>query len=285
MIVLNADDYAMTDGLSRGIVELAAARRLSATSVMTTMPGWTIAAARSLQRVRGEIAIGLHLNLTLGAPLGDMARLAPAGRLPALGPLVLRALAGQLDAAEIGHEIARQLDAFETLLGFPPDHVDGHQHVQVLAGVRGPLLAELRRRYPAGHVLVRDPADRLARLARQGAAGVKGAVVALLSAGFAPAVRQHGFAVNDGFSGFSAFDTGRSYAAELAAAMGAARGCHIVMCHPGYPDATLAALDPVVERRRQEFDALMGEADLARRIWRPSRTADGPPVDWSQVTQ
>jgi hypothetical protein len=55
------------------------------------------------------------------------------------------------------------------------------------------------------------------------------------------------------------------------------------MCHPGHPDADLAALDPVVERRRMEYEALMRDASLVERIWRPARGTDGPPVDWSET--
>jgi hypothetical protein len=29
-----------------------------------------------------------------------------------------------------------------------------------------------------------------------------------------------------------------------------------------------------------EYEALMREPDLPERIWRPSRSADGPPVVW-----
>jgi hypothetical protein len=53
------------------------------------------------------------------------------------------------------------------------------------------------------------------------------------------------------------------------------------MCHPGHADAALAAVDPVVERRRMEYDALMRDGALAERIWHPARSSDGPPVDWS----
>ena len=58
---------------------------------------------------------------------------------------------------------------------------------------------------------------------------------------------------------------------------------HIAMCHPGHTDEELATIDPVVERRRMEYDALMRDLALPERIWRPARSADGPPVDWSQV--
>jgi hypothetical protein len=55
-----------------------------------------------------------------------------------------------------------------------------------------------------------------------------------------------------------------------------------MMCHPGYPDAELATLDPVTDRRRAELDLLMGEAEWTRRVWHPSRSADGLPIDWRQ---
>ena len=41
------------------------------------------------------------------------------------------------------------------------------------------------------------------------------------------------------------------------------------------------ALDPVVERRRMEYEALMRDTSLVDRIWRPARAPDGPPVDWA----
>ena len=73
----------MTEGISRAIGELAAAQRLSATSVMVNSPHWPAAAPR-LRAHRGHLSIGLHLNLTLGTPVGPMPRLAPAGTFPGL---------------------------------------------------------------------------------------------------------------------------------------------------------------------------------------------------------
>ena len=280
MIILTADDYAMTEGISRGIQELARARRLSAASVMTTMPGWPAAAA-AIKAERSGLAIGLHLNLTLGAPLGPMPRLAPTGRLPTLAALIRRALTRALDPAEIVAETGRQLDRFTDVLGFPPDHVDGHQHVHVLPGVRGPLLAELARRFQPASVLVRVPAGRT----RAATANPKALLVAALAAGFGAAARTHGFATNDSFAGFSAFDTRQPFGAELDRALRAGAGAsrHIVMCHPGYPDAELAALDAVVARRRQELDAMAADATLPARIWHPTRRPDGAPVAWERV--
>jgi predicted glycoside hydrolase/deacetylase ChbG (UPF0249 family) len=281
MLILCADDYALTDGISRAVGELAAARRLSATSVMVTTPHWPATAAR-LRVHRGHLAIGLHLNLTLGKPLGSMPRLSPNGTFPSRNRLMALALLGIANSAEVGEEIERQLDAFEQNLGFPPDHIDGHEHVHVLSGIRQPLLEVASRRYPGTRPLIRDPSDRpRSILARAGNPRLKAAVVATLALRFAAAARRKGLPVNEGFSGFSNFDSAQPYASELADAMMAPGRRHIVMCHPGHPEPELARLDPVVERRRMEYDALMRDMTLPGRIWRPARRFDGPPVDWS----
>jgi chitin disaccharide deacetylase len=282
MIVLCADDYALTEGVSRAVGELAAARRLSATSVMVTTRHWPATAPR-LRVHRGRLAIGLHLNLTLGSPLGPMPRLAPGHAFPARNGLIVRALLGFASSAEIGLEIDRQLDAFEAGLGFPPDHVDGHEHVQILSGIRQPLFEVLARRYPHAKPLVRDPSDRLASVAARGTSRMKAAIVGALALRFAAGARRMGLPTNEGFSGFSDFDLRKPYAQELSDALARTGSCHIVMCHPGHPDAELGAIDPVVERRGMEYEALMRDVSLPDRIWRPSRDADGPPVDWAHV--
>src|SRR5262245_52793612 len=125
MIMLCADDYALTQGISRAVGELAAAKRLSATSVMVTTEHWPATAPR-LRVHRGHLAVGLHFNLTHGGPIGPMPRLAPDNVLPKRNDLIVRALAWMIDGNEIGQEVERQLDAFEKGLGFPPDHIDGH---------------------------------------------------------------------------------------------------------------------------------------------------------------
>ena len=279
MIILCADDYAMTEGVSRAVGELAAARRLSATSAMVTTPCWPAMAQRLVVH-RGRIAAGLHLNLTLGAPLGAMPRFAPSGTFPKRNAVLARALLGLVSRGEIRAEIERQLDAFEKHLGFPPDHIDGHEHVHVLPGIRQSLFEVVSRRYRGAKPLLRDPMDSWSAIAARGGVQGKARAVAALAFGFGDGARRHGLSTNAGFSGFSSFDVNEPYGEELERALRQPGPCHIVMCHPGHPDADLAALDPVVERRRMEYEALMRDASLVERIWRPARGGDGPPVDW-----
>ncbi len=281
--ILCADDYGLTAGISRGILELAGTDRLSALSAIVTRPRWREDAARLID-VRGKVAIGVHLNLTAGAPLAPMPHLAPSGELPSIDALTKAALRNTLDLAEIQAEIDRQLVCFEEATGFLPDHVDGHQHVQALPRIRGVVLDALAARFP-GPVkpLVRDPADPLTRIAMRGGEVAKGVGLAVLAAGFGFTARRRGFPTNRGFSGFSAYDTGRMYAIELASAMRFMAQRHIVMCHPGSEDTVPDPLDLHPARRIQELDAIRGEMDLAGKIWRIERAADDPVVDWPRA--
>ena len=141
--VLAFDDFAFTPAVSAGILQLLEAGRISATGAMTNRPSWQADAAQ-LRAFAGRADLGLHLNLTVGEPLGRMTGLAPAGTLPRMDEMIRASLARSLPGAEIAAEIERQLDAFEQAMGAPPDFVDGHQHVHGLHGVREPLLDRLK---------------------------------------------------------------------------------------------------------------------------------------------
>lgn len=279
-VILVADDYAISGGVTAGIETLARKRRLSAASAIVTLPRWGNDAPR-LTDLRGDIAIGLHINLTLASPLGRAPSLAPRGVLPNIRALTAAATSRRIDVAEVTSEIARQLDAFERGTGRPPDFVDGHQHAHALPLVRDGLLAALTDRFPdpAKRPLVRLPIATLAGTAR-GALG-KAAFVSSLSIGFGAAVRRAGFPTNDSFAGFSTLSPDRgAVAADLKAAARGARGLHLVMCHPGVPSRELEELDPVLERRAAELAILGDDNALTERLWLPRRAFDGPAIDW-----
>src|SRR6185312_710592 len=83
-IVVCADDYALSPGVSAGIRELIAAGRLNATSVMTIFSEFE-QEAKALQAIKSPISfqIGLHATLTGGfTPLKATPIASPDGRLP-----------------------------------------------------------------------------------------------------------------------------------------------------------------------------------------------------------
>ncbi len=256
--VLCADDFALSPAVSRGILEALRAGRISATSVMTTRPSWP-ATARELRQFEGRADVGLHVNLTLGMPLGEMPAFAPAGTLPDVVRVLGHARNGMLPAGEIRDEIARQIDAFAEFFGAWPDFVDGHQHVQVFPQVRTWLLDALDERGLAGKVWLRDSGDRASRILRRGIELKKALGVAFLARGFAEEALRRGYATNDGFSGFSRFDPARDYAADFARYVVAPGRRPLVMCHPGHCDAALEAVDRVTLTRERELAFLLSE--------------------------
>ncbi len=264
-IILNGDDYGMTRGVSDGILKLAEAGRLSATSAMVNMRYWPDMAAAAVA-LRDRFAVGLHLNLTFGAPLGAMPKLAPTGDLPPPDRVIGRAVSRAIDRQEIADEIERQLDRFEAAAGVPPDFVDGHHHVHALPGIREALLDVLKRRFPAGGPLVRDPADRVSAILKRGGAVSKALRALMLSYGFGGQVEAAGFPTNRGFSGYSRFGA-VPYATEFAGFLIAAGPRPMIMCHPGLADDELGADDEIAARRPEEHAFLSGHDGLPDLIW------------------
>jgi predicted glycoside hydrolase/deacetylase ChbG (UPF0249 family) len=257
-LVVCADDYALTPGVSRAIRELIAAGRISATSVMTVCPWWAEEAA-ALSEVAGDADIGLHLTLTDQSPLGAMPTLAPAGRLPPIGQLVRASLLRRLPIAEIEAEIERQLVAFVDLWKRPPAHVDGHHHVHQLPGVRSALFRVLEQRR-FGRPYLRSCHEAPARILARGLAPSKAMIISMLGLNFARSARRLGFELNDGFGGVYDLGAGGQRISDLFASFIRHLGPRpLAMCHPGYSDTTLAGLDPMTEQRDVERAFLAGD--------------------------
>ena len=253
-ITLCADDYGLAPGVSQAIRELIVAGRLHATGCMTGSPYWP-EAALALKPLDGRAEIGLHLTLTDQVPLGPMRDLAPAGRLPPVGALVKRALAGRLNQAEIAAELDRQLDSFEAAFGRAPDFIDGHHHVHQLPGVGEVVLAAWHGRLgrkgwvrscwepPAG-VLIRG-VDRLRAL-----------IISELGRGFRRRLRRDGVPHNRSFRGVYDLSDRVPYGDLFTAFTDRPGPATLVMCHPGLVDAALIAADCLTHRREAEFHYL-----------------------------
>jgi len=260
-----------------GIEALARAGRISAASAMVTTSLWADHGDR-LAALRGTTAIGLHLNLTEGAPLGAMPRLAPSGRLPSLRSILLASMTGRIERAEVHAEAVRQIECFRRHCGFWPDYVDGHQHVHALPGVGSALISAIREVMPAQAMLVRNPADRMAAILARGRCTAKSLLIAGLTRGFAAQAARAGLIVNDGFSGVSDFAVG-GVAEDFASLSRQSGRFHIAMCHPGCDETQADAPDALEARRAAECAFLMSDTRLAERIWRVERQGDAL-VDW-----
>jgi predicted glycoside hydrolase/deacetylase ChbG (UPF0249 family) len=138
-LIVNADDFGLTPGVSAGI--LAAHRHGIVTSttmlVNREVPRDVIAHARD-----AALGMGLHVNLTLGAPLTRGASL-----IDESGAFVrdARRAAARAKTGDVEREIAAQIERFETLTKHAPTHLDSHHHVGLNTPVREIVLDAARR--------------------------------------------------------------------------------------------------------------------------------------------
>jgi predicted glycoside hydrolase/deacetylase ChbG (UPF0249 family) len=239
-VVLCADDYGLSAGISRGIRELLAAGRLSATSCMTVYPEFK-AEGPLLRPWFGKADIGLHFTLTADRPIGGLLR---------------EAYLRRMDAGAVAAELDRQLATFIDVMGSAPDYIDGHQHVHLLPGVREAVARAAARvggyvrstREPIGVALASRPSP------------VEAAFLSWTARPLDRLIRKAGLTSNRGFRGPRTFRETQPYR-ELFQRMiaGAGSGC-LVMCHPGVPDATLVQRDEVTTAREEELRYLGGDA-------------------------
>jgi predicted glycoside hydrolase/deacetylase ChbG (UPF0249 family) len=256
IVALCADDYGLSYGVSAGILEALDAGRITAVSALVNGPRWPAMGLELVRRGRGA-DIGLHFNLTLGRPLSSMPKFAPNGEFPPLPQVVRMAFKKELPLDEIRQEIDRQFDRFEAVMDRPPDHVDGHQHIHVLPGIRTALLDAMSARNLKGRTWVRDAGDVLHRILTRGANARKALAAFSLASGFSREARYRGFDVNDGFAGFSDFHPSFDYAKAFQSYLRAPGRRHLIMCHPGHVDEDLRKLDTVTITREQELAFLL----------------------------
>ena len=133
-LIVNADDYGYTAGVSAGIRRAHLEGIVTSTSVMMTMPY----AVAELARLRSEtptLGAGVHLTVTEGRPF-RLARFFSPGHLHS-------ELAGS-PVAELRSEWRAQIDAF-CATGLSLTHLDSHHHAAYRRGNALSVLFELAR--------------------------------------------------------------------------------------------------------------------------------------------
>lgn len=256
-LVVNADDFGMTPGVSRGIARAFDDGIVTSASLMAGLPGFDEAVG--IARARRALGIGLHLNLTDGAPV------LPADRVKSLvddkgafhgyRAFTLRLLSGRVSKDEVRAEIDAQIEKLEKA-GLTIGHLDGHRHVHLLP-VLFDMVADAAVRAGIGYV--RCPAA-LGDKARP--AGIK-AARALGLAGFGRL--QYGRLVERGLSTADCF-LGAMHGGSVDALEDAAGrldelpgGVTEWMVHPGEVDAPLMFLDDYLWPRQDELAWLVSD--------------------------
>jgi chitin disaccharide deacetylase len=264
-VIINADDYAMDDGVDTAVLAFARQGVVTATSAMVLSPIWP-EAGRRLADV--EVSRGLHLDLT--SPFAEADDQTPAMPLPRIMSAAFRR---RLDRAAIRRAIGRQLARFEAVMQAPPDFVDGHQHVHHLPGIRDELVAALAERYgrAASAVALRLCVARRWR-------GLKAAIIAASGAGRLARLAANGaHPTNSDFAGVYGFSPRADLAGLWRGWLTSLTGERpLVMCHVAVESAAAAGSDGIRAARLNEgtwlaspaFRDLCAELGRERAAWR-----------------
>ena len=261
-LIVNADDFGLTSGINRAIVEAHERGIVTSASLMANSQAFDEAAAlaRSLTGKTGHFSVGCHVVLVDGKPVLSPERVSsllhPGAQngshlRPGLSGFVLASFRGKLDPAEVEAEAAAQIHRLQAA-GVEPSHFDTHKHAHMFPAVLRPLLRAARRcnvqavRNPFGQMWPLPLIDVLRRrqLWKRFA---QLNVLRNFAAKFRDEVESHGLRTTDGsvavlFTGILDLPLFSKIVDSIP------EGTWEFVCHPGYNDADL---DEVRTRLRQ----------------------------------
>lgn len=237
-LIINADDFGLTAGVSDGIAEAILRGVVSATTAMVCLPDADAHVAHRAAELSGHT--GLHLQLTDGVPCVEPdlvpSLLHEGGRFPRS-----RRDLGRLSPDEVRREWHAQVERLMSW-GVRPTHLDSHHHVHKFSAAFE-VYCELALAYDV-------PARSL-------------------SPQMTEQMRARGVRCAD-YCETGWYDEPLTVAAfvgvvEQAFARGGGQGTIELMCHPGYADAELATKSNYVEQREKELRILCS-AELATEL-------------------
>ena len=210
-LIVTADDFNLSEGVSRGILEAHHHGIVTETSVMVNLGDLQRAAAMLAAAPR--LGVGLHLNITRGGPVAPLH--AAAGLL---GPDGLflgspQALPMQMPREAVRAEFQAQLETFARAFGHRPQHLDTHHHVH-----QQPVVLEV----------LLDLAASLQLPVRSIDAQMRATVIA------------RGLGSPEHFLGDAGDAPYWTIARLLSTLQTLPAGVTELMCHPGYFDAAIA---------------------------------------------
>ena len=262
-LILNADDFGLTPGINRAVLELHQSGALTSATLMAAAPAF--AAAVEMAQTHPSLGVGCHVVLVDGEPTAPpdaiSTLLDPASPQPAFYPTLggfLRALFwGRIDPLHIEREAAAQIAKLRAH-GIQPTHVDTHKHTHMFPRV---LLPVLRAAQGQGVRAIRNPfepawsvqATPQAPLARRAEVHL----LRTLRTRFLRSVRAAGLRTPEGSLGVLA--TGTLDAPALRAILARVpAGTWELVCHPAQVDDALRATRTrLLGSRQVELQALL----------------------------
>lgn len=124
-LIVNADDFGLTTGVTNGIFEAIQYGIVSSTTMMMNTSATILASHLAMRHP--EINVGLHLNISFGPPLTSCPSLVGKNGLFIKPDELI--CDDSYDEQEIFNEYIHQYQRFVDLVGRKPTHLDSHLYV------------------------------------------------------------------------------------------------------------------------------------------------------------
>jgi predicted glycoside hydrolase/deacetylase ChbG (UPF0249 family) len=239
-LIINADDFGLTEGVNRAVLELNTAQVVPSATLMAT--GRAFREAVHSAFVQTSLGVGCHVVLVDGRPElhpVELPTLAPEGRLRSnLTSFMVDLFGGRIASREIEREAIAQIRRLQSA-GITVTHLDTHKHTHMFPRVLGPLIRAARAcNVPA----IRNPfePDWSLRLTEKAppTRRLQVRTLRLFREQFLRAVRAARLRTTDGTLGVLATGTfDAAYVLRLLRNM--PPGTWELVCHPGYVDGAL----------------------------------------------
>lgn len=239
-LIINADDFGLTEGVNRAVLELNAVEVLPSATLMAT--GRAFREAVHSAFVQTSLGVGCHVVLVDGHPElhpAELPTLAPEGRLrSSLTSFMVDLFGGRIASREIEREAVAQIQQLQSA-GITVTHLDTHKHTHMFPRVLGPLIRAARAcNVPA----IRNPfePDWSLRLTEKAppTRRLQVRTLRLFREQFLRSVRAARLRTTDGTLGVLATGTfDAAYVLRLLRNM--PPGTWELVCHPGYVDGAL----------------------------------------------
>lgn len=288
-LIVNADDFGLTDGINRAVRDLHQLGALRSTTLMAAAPRF--GEAVEIYRQQKLLGIGCHIVLVDGTPVANPTAIPSlldstrsTGNEPrfraTLGEFVRDLYLGRIDSAHIEQETIAQILRLRQA-GVAVTHVDTHKHTHMFPRV---LDGVMRAAQACDIRTIRNPFEPAWSVAATPGAGLlrtwQVRLLGMLRHSFWKLVRQRGFTTTDGCLGVAA--TGTLNEITLRALLDRVPdGIFELVCHPAYMDAELMSTRTRLQQSRQvELSALQTLPSILEGLGFPIQL-----IDFGQLTR
>jgi predicted glycoside hydrolase/deacetylase ChbG (UPF0249 family) len=277
-LIVNADDFGLTKGINRAIVETHTAGVVSSTTLMANGPQFDDAV--TLARATPSLSVGCHVVLVDGTPVSpthtvDTLRAIrsaePDNFYTSLSAFAARATLGGFDRDQLVDEVVAQIRKIQST-GLQVTHLDTHKHAHIFPEILNALLRAARI---CGVRAIRNPIVPVKALPARLFKGKphlwkrysQVRVLHTFARHFLKQTKRAGLLTPDGVLGV--IETGASesggFSSLLRQTLAALPdGTWELVCHPGYNDADLAAVNTRLRDSRDEERRLLTSAELRK---------------------